>query len=352
MDAVREQQHRPLAAYQGFVRSQLSRFGASHSDLEDLIQEVWLIAIARSPRFTEDRAIRAWLSEVCRRVVAGARRSRTRTPLLPGDAPELSVEPEQVEHIEVELDEQMCMAALARLDERQLDVLTLYGGGDLSMREVAELVGEPERTVYSRYRSAISELTRDLRRNERTKPRSSLPPPFPLSDTLNISGDSEIWADQGRLAIYRSDERMVLGRLGNVVVARWRKRAYEDSSLAIGRAIGEAHKRMGGLVVLLNHVEPEMRLLNASERSYMRELIRVSSPQLAVVVDVCNTPIVRIGGAIMQALMLITRSTTSFVVVPTLEQTRRHVTPHAFCTAGPLSFEQVAHAMQTLRSQP
>lgn len=353
MDALREPAHRSLAVYKGFVRSQLKRFGASQADVEDLTQEVWLVALARSPRFVEERAVRAWLSQVCRRVVAGARRSRVRTPLLPGEAPELSVEPEQMRHIEIELDEQTCMARLARLDERQLDVLTLYGGGDLSMREVAELVGEPEPTVYSRYRSAINEVCRDLRRGEGAKPRqSSLPPQLFASDSTIPPRDSEAAADRGEVTFYRADDRFVMGRLGNVVVARFRQRAFEESSVALGRAVDDAYKRMRTPIVLLNDLAPEMRLPNASERSYLREAIRVSSPQLAIVADVCDSPIVRIGGAIMQALMLITRSTTSFVVTPTLEQAQRWVEPHARCTGGSLPFERVASAVQVMRAYP
>jgi RNA polymerase sigma-70 factor (ECF subfamily) len=350
-------QHRgELAAHMGFVRLTLIRFGASGGDLDDLAQEVWLVALSRRPTFTDDRGTRAWLHQVCRRVAAGERRSRSRRPQ-PSESveTELLSAPEQLDSLQRELDEQETLAALARLSEEQLDVLTLYGSGELSMREVAELVGEPEQTVYSRYRNAIDEVTRDLRRSATLGPRpSSFPPPRVLSTPPSAPPDRESAADQGELTLYRRDRDLAMGRLGNVIVADWRRRFFETSAADVAEAIKFAHTRLQVPIVLINTGAPDLVLPHAQERGTLRYYIHETAPQTVISVDISdNLPVARLLTTIVNGIMLITRADrrSSFAMVPSVEAARSWVAPHARSVLGPLAWERIVRAIQSVRLQ-
>ena len=355
-DTADQQQRLGLAAYGGFVRSQLRRYGASTIDLEDLTQEVWLVALARSPTFNDERATRTWLSQVCRRIAAGERRTRARTPMLREETPpDLSVEAEQADNVERGFDEQKSLAALARLSEGQVDVLALYGSGELSMREVADLVGEPERTVYSRYRSAIDEVSRELRRSERVGPRtSSAPPPRMSSNPPSVLEDREAAADRGEFVLYRRDEQLVIGRVGNVLISLWRKRIFEQSAADVGGTIKMVSERLAMPLVMVNVGATDLALPNAKERSALRYNIRDTSQDIVMAVDIWDTSFTRLLSAIMDGILMITRSNLhlSFAMVPSVEATRRWVEPHARTIHGPLPWERVAAAITAVRDTP
>jgi RNA polymerase sigma-70 factor (ECF subfamily) len=341
-----------LSKHEAFVRSQLKRFGASASALDDLTQEVWLVSLARSPHFPDERALRAWLVQVCRRVAAGERRSRVREPLLHQETFELPVAARQTERIERVASEQERIAALASLTDEQLDVLALYGSGELSMREVADLIGAPEATVYSRYRAAVDEVNRKLRRSERVGPRtSSAPPPRISSYPPNMAFDREQAADEGKLVIYRNDADMVLGRLGNVVVTRWRKRLYEQTVNDLESAMALVSERMNMPLVLVNDGDPDVRLPNAAERAALRKHIRWAE-QVAIAVDIFDSPITHLISALISGIIMVTRSNTSFVMLRSLEAARRWVEPHARSKRGRVAWEDIVQVVAHFRQQP
>jgi RNA polymerase sigma-70 factor (ECF subfamily) len=324
----------------------------SSGDLEDLTQEVWLVALARSPQFESDRATRAWLTQVCRRVAASERRSRARTPLL-RDEPqaELPSAPNQVAEVEQHIDEQESLAALSLLSEGQLDVLALYGSGELSMREVAQLVGEPEATVYSRYRVAIDSVSKELRRSRSVGSRTSTAPPSrSTSIPPPIVPDLEAEADSGRLVIYRADDQAVMGRLGNVIITRWRGRMFERTSIEIGGLIDVVFARMNMPLVLINDVDFDLRIPSANERRSLREHVSTHSRQVAMVVDICNGPVTRLLAAIVNGIMLITRSETSFAIVPAVDPARYWLEPHARLRDGKLQWDLIAGSIYRMRT--
>ncbi len=351
--SVVQQRHVAIAGYRGFVRAQLRRYGAAPSEIEDLIQEVWLVALARSPDFRDDRATRAWLVQVCRRIAAGERRSRARKPLLAKEVLELAVEPAQAEHVDRELNDQDGLAALASLAEDLRDVLSLYGSGDLTMREVAELLGLPEATAYSRYRTAIDQVERELRRQSITGVRApTIPPPSTAARFARPEVDREALADRGELLVYRADPETVIGRIGNVVVTRWRQRFYPRTLLDLGSVVDLAYERLRLPVVLLNDGSSDLRLPSAAERTFLRAHLNQHARRAAIAVDILNTPVTRVMSAIVQGALLITRAPTSFAMVPTLEQARRWIEPYARTLEGKLDWAAIAEAVEMQRRYP
>ncbi|MFT3925360.1 MAG: sigma-70 family RNA polymerase sigma factor [Myxococcales bacterium] len=338
-----------FAAYRDFVHWQLKRFGASSGALDDLTQEVWVVSLTRSPRLLDDTATRAWLTQVCRRVVASDWRSRARSPLLYGPAPEIRVAPEQVERIDDDQHERQRQLALARLSDAEIDLLTLYGGGQLSMREVAELVGAPEQTVYSQYRAAVERASRELRRQSHAQADASAELSLDVPDAKDLWDSDEAAADQGEFVFYRRDEELGLGRLGNVVLCRWRRRAYVESTRALEAAIRLAHARMQLPVLLVNDLDADMRLPNVDERKALREHIRTTSELVPLVVDViANATLRHMISAVIGGIMVFTRSPTSLVLVGTAEAASQALVGRARTSQRALGVDELAGALAAL----
>ena len=97
----------------------------------------------------------AWLIGIARRSIsaAGVRR----------EAPELaSIEPEAEDMEELAVRRLMLRAALARLDDRQQELIALRYGADLTARQIAELLGERTNTVEVALHRVLARLRAEL----------------------------------------------------------------------------------------------------------------------------------------------------------------------------------------------
>jgi RNA polymerase sigma-70 factor (ECF subfamily) len=149
-------------AHVDFVWRNLRRLGVAASEVDDKTQEVFVIAHRRFAEF-EDRGHgpRAWLFQMVLRVASEARRHRRRHPVDPdgGVAQErISVEPAQA----AALDRREALGrldrALSRIDVGRRVVLVLHEIEEMTAPEIAESLGIPLNTVYSRLRVARGEL--------------------------------------------------------------------------------------------------------------------------------------------------------------------------------------------------
>jgi len=151
-----------------FVWRNLRRLGVPESEVEDSTQEVFVVAHRRFDEFADrGHGPRAWLFQIVLRVASGARRHRRRHPEFPDDGAALereSVEPPQDaafarrEAIS-KLDE-----ALANIDLGRRAVLVLHEIEEMTAPEIAQVLGVPLNTVYSRLRVARAELENALAR--------------------------------------------------------------------------------------------------------------------------------------------------------------------------------------------
>lgn len=150
-----------------FVWRLLRRLGVPPSDVDDLTQDVF-IAVHRSlGRYEERSYLKAWLYRICVRQASRYRRSRP--PLgtvdiddlteTSGDCPEEAL---QAMEARANFDR-----LLGVLDEDRRTVFVLYEVEELPMSEVAEAVGCPLQTAYSRLRSARKLIFEAARREER-----------------------------------------------------------------------------------------------------------------------------------------------------------------------------------------
>ena len=340
-----------LASYAPYVRAQLHRYGVPRASVDDLTQEVWLVALASQPEFPDERRAMAWLKQVCRRLASSARRRDGR--LKPTDPADLhpKSEPEQTSELERRYSDAAGLAALASLNEGKLDVLSLYSSGELSIREIAELAGVPEATAYSRYRKALEEVERGRRRAALSTlspaPRDSEPPMEPAHSSVVFGREAA--ADAGDFALYRADDVFGLGRLGNVLITRWHDGAHEQSLVELGNLVDETRARMGVPLVMINDVAPDMRVPNTADRQMFRAHLRRHTHNVAVAVDILNTPIARLFAAVVTGALRISRSPTSLVFVPSVDQVQRWAEPWSKTCTGNLAWEPIRNAILTLR---
>lgn len=137
-----------------FVFRLLRRLGVPDADLDDLVQDVFVIVHRSIDRYEERNHLRAWLYRIA--VREASRHRRARPPQGTVDVEELTSAPsagpeEKAQQNEARADFERLLAVL---DEDRRTVFVLYEVEELPMEKVAEVVGCPVATGYSRLRAA------------------------------------------------------------------------------------------------------------------------------------------------------------------------------------------------------
>lgn len=147
-----------FSTYVGFVWRSLRNFGVGEVDIEDQIQEVFLIAHRRHGQW-DGQHPRAWLYAIARRCASAyRRRSHRRHERTFETLPEPRDTRDPSAHVEIDL----LRRFLDSLDEEKRSVFVLYEIEEMSMREVAEAVQCSPAAAYARLYSARRELAQFL----------------------------------------------------------------------------------------------------------------------------------------------------------------------------------------------
>jgi RNA polymerase sigma-70 factor, ECF subfamily len=151
-----------------FVWRCLRALGASSGDADDLAQEVFMVVHRRLGEFEGDKEIRAWLYGILRRVVNNYRRATRRAKVKAAalahesylvEAPRTaSTSTEEREAVE------LVSLHLSKLEPRRREVFVLVELEELPVTTVAETLGIPLNTAYSRLRLARAEFRASLAR--------------------------------------------------------------------------------------------------------------------------------------------------------------------------------------------
>lgn len=122
---------------------------------EDAAQETFLKAVRHIDAYAHRGKFRAYLYKIAANTCTDLRRrNRSTEPL----EPEEYMEP-GFERVESELNLTQLISALP---EKQREVVVLRYVHELKLREIAEVLGEPLRTVQSRLRAALKALEKTL----------------------------------------------------------------------------------------------------------------------------------------------------------------------------------------------
>lgn len=141
------------------VAANLYRVLGDRTDLEDLVQEVFVIAFRGLDRFRGDARLSTWLYRICVNVALGRIRTRKRRPVAYGTAdldaaaadPSLTERPETPERsLERRQDQERVYRALETLAPKKRIVLYLHEIEGLDLKEIAYLVDSNPVTVRTR----------------------------------------------------------------------------------------------------------------------------------------------------------------------------------------------------------
>jgi len=146
-----------------FVCRSLRVLGVREQDLDDLLQEVFLVVYQRLHDYEERGSARAWLYSICTRVArAQRRRAWRRREEIRAELPEAAVEASQ--HQRVVDREALALGheLLERLPRDQRDVFWLYEVEEIPMAEIAQALGCPLQTAYSRLRKARERILTEV----------------------------------------------------------------------------------------------------------------------------------------------------------------------------------------------
>ncbi len=158
-------------AHASFVWRNLRRLGVMDRDVEDKVQEVFVVAYRRWDDFVDrGHGPRAWLFQIVLRVASDARRHRRRHPVDPdgGIAQDRqSIEPPQAAFVARRQALDLLDRALETIDIGRRAVLVLHEIEQMTAPEIARTLDVPLNTVYSRLRIARVELEQELARVQR-----------------------------------------------------------------------------------------------------------------------------------------------------------------------------------------
>lgn len=160
-----------FAEHHGFVWRALTSLGVERRDVEDALQEVFVVVHKRLHEYQEQQKVKAWLYSISVRVARDFRRKRWRQRESGGDVlPEIPGDPSQLENVANRQALELAHRLLRELPEKLSAVFLLYEVEQMPMSEVALAIGCPLQTAYSRLKIARERVlvlaTRAARKGE------------------------------------------------------------------------------------------------------------------------------------------------------------------------------------------
>jgi RNA polymerase sigma-70 factor, ECF subfamily len=149
-----------------FVWRTLRRLGVREADIDDVCQEVFVVVHRKLVDFEPRASIKSWLYGICIRSAAAHRRKAPVRREIPTESPEEGSTTHGGPDASLESREalQALDRALDALDDDKRQVFVLYEVEELPMSEVAQIVGCPLQTAYSRHSAARAHVVAFFRR--------------------------------------------------------------------------------------------------------------------------------------------------------------------------------------------
>ncbi len=154
-------------AHAPLVATWASRLAGPTCDLEDLVQEVFLVVERRLPSFRGDAKLTTWLYQITHNVVRSHRRKARVRRWLSGSAEETagelpSTDSTPIEDLERARARATVYGALDEMGDKYRTVFILFELEGLSGQEIAELTGTKLGTVWVRLHRARAEFERRI----------------------------------------------------------------------------------------------------------------------------------------------------------------------------------------------
>ena len=182
--AVRSEPTAPVPSFQQLCETYLAfvwrcarAFGSASNEIDDVVQDVFLVVQRRHAELTDAAVARSWIYGITRRMVSTHRRRRRRHDSeAPLDVDDLgSTDQSPLAAAEQQGQVRVLSALLEKLDERKREVFVLSEILEMSGREISETIGVPMNTVYSRLRAAREEFEASVQRYRKSVERKHAP---------------------------------------------------------------------------------------------------------------------------------------------------------------------------------
>lgn len=155
------------AEHAPFLTRVLIRLVGDGAHVDDLIQETFLVAHRKRASFDGSSAVRTWLYGIAAHLAMRHRRGAGRWLRALGVYAEqpLRVAASPADELERAQAGQLLRAALERLPFKQREVVVLYELEELEGADIAELLGIPVNTVWTRLHHGRKQLQELLRKH-------------------------------------------------------------------------------------------------------------------------------------------------------------------------------------------
>lgn len=163
---VRGEVHALYLEHAEALRNVLRRLTGPGCDVDDLLQEVFVVVIRRPRPLLLADSPKAWLYGVAVKVAAAARRKQRLREFLRLSTAE-PVEPAPSAHADLEAGETAALVhrVLGKLSSKKREVLVLYELQGLPGAEIAQALGCPLKTVWTRLHHARKDFEGHLVRH-------------------------------------------------------------------------------------------------------------------------------------------------------------------------------------------
>jgi RNA polymerase sigma-70 factor (ECF subfamily) len=146
---------RVFADHATLVWRALRRLGVTSTDIEDICQDVFLTISRRLQTFEGRSAISTWVYGICVHAALAYHRKRRRRPEEPThELPDIGVDPPQLHGLERSQALAIADSVLDALDDDKRVVFVLFEIEEMPMREVADAIGCPLQTAFTRLYAA------------------------------------------------------------------------------------------------------------------------------------------------------------------------------------------------------
>jgi len=257
------------------IRRHLQQFGAQGHDVDDLVQEVFLVLHAKRELVAQVRPLDPWLREVCRRVVAGdRRRAHRRHEVASGEPLDAVDEAGGTETAFEEEERQLRLHhALTQLDEPSRDLVALHEVGNLPLVDMAELMDADRKTVRKRLSTALRRLTALLGSETRG-----------ASLRASSEGPSEKhWPRHAsEFRVLARHPAVNVGLMGSVLIAVWPGAATLEALEIVERGIARATEICGGSAAFFAVVEASTRPPDLPARRKLIAMLEDPRRQISV----------------------------------------------------------------------
>jgi RNA polymerase sigma-70 factor (ECF subfamily) len=150
-----------------FLFRALRHLGVREGDLDDVCQDLFVVAHRKYRDFRGESSVRTWLYGIAVRLASEhRRRAHVRREVPTSEPPGSEVTSDGFEQLEQRELRELFNSILDGLDDDKRAVFVLYEVEELEMKQIAEAVGCPLQTAYSRLHAArryVAEAIRQRR---------------------------------------------------------------------------------------------------------------------------------------------------------------------------------------------